>query len=382
MCVCVCVCVLRIESLAEGEETVERLNRGHWLVCFFRSLSQPRTLSLYSLHSLSLSTSLPLLPRQQLQYPQAGPSWRAVLRKKPPGVTLPSAHAVEREAALFLGLAGGGGGGEESPPGGSPPRVPVPRVLALERGDRPLGTPFYVMEFVAGRVFADPALPGAGEKERRALYAAAAEALARVHSVDVRASPELSKLLLSPPSSPSSGGSGGGGGGGVNYCARQIGRWERQYLAQAGPGKKRPLLPEMLELAAFLKTHVPKTDASLEDSGGRPTLVHGDFRIDNLVFDCERCFDFFFFVRFCPSDFFFSLRSLSFFPLAPPHPRKTFSRQRQLPDRPRGARLGACHLRQRPGRRRVRDAPLAPAPGRPRPARAASSFALLLFADR
>ena len=250
---------------------------------------------------LNLDLSLFFSTTTTKKYPsQAGPSWRAVLRKKPPGVTLPSAHAVEREAALFLGLAGGGGGGESSPPSSSnsssfSARVPVPRVLALERSDRPLGTPFYVMEFVAGRVFADPALPGVqrGAQERRALYAAAAEALAKIHSVDVRASPELSKLLLSSSSSSRNNSNNNNNRVGINYCARQIQRWERQYLAQAGPGKKRPLLPELLELAAFLKAHVPRADSSLEDSGGRPTLVHGDFRIDNLVFECEwggRCF--------------------------------------------------------------------------------------------
>jgi len=230
-----------------------------------------------------------------------------VLRKKPPGMTLPSAHAVEREAALFLGLGESSSSSSSSP---SSLRVPVPRVLALETSDRPLGTPFYVMEFVAGRVFADPALPGLDEErrggggggKRRALYAAAAEALARIHSVDVPSSPTLSKLLLSSKSNNS--------GGGINYCARQIQRWERQYLSQAGPGKKRPLLPEMIELISFLKSHIPRADASLEDSGGRPTLVHGDFRIDNLVFDCELLLEvvvvFFFRLFSFASTFFFS----------------------------------------------------------------------------
>ena len=224
-----------------------------------------------------------------------------MLRKKPPGVTLPSAHAVEREAALFLGL-GESSSFPSSPSSSSPssssssppPRVPVPRVLALERSGHLLGTPFYVMEHIAGRVFADPALPGLEEKrktgrgkgggglERRAMYEAAAEALARIHSVDVAASPALSELLLSREGN----GNSSSNSNGLNYCARQIRRWERQYLAQAGPGSKRPLLPEMLELISFLKSHVPRADSSLEDSGGRPTLVHGDFRIDNLVFDC------------------------------------------------------------------------------------------------
>lgn len=297
--------------------------KGHRLVWFFfRSLS-------------STSTSSPcLFAPQKPPKQQAGPSWRAVLRKKPPGVTLPSAHAVEREAALFLGL------GESSSPSSSLssssspssfPRVPVPRVLALETSSQPLGTPFYVMEFVAGRVFTDPALPGlegkssptgrgrAGEDERRRLYEAAAEALARIHSVDVAASPRLSELLLSRKGR---GNSSSSENVGVDYCARQIRRWERQYLAQAGPGKKRPLLPEMLELISFLKAHVPRADSSLEDSGGRPTLVHGDFRIDNLVFDCAFFFSRLFFLVFSfslrPRLFFFFfllLAQVSFFPL-------------------------------------------------------------------
>ena len=282
---------------------------GHWLARFF-SVALLNDLTLFLLFFFRNKTH------------QAGPSWRAVLRKKPPGVTLPSAHAVEREAALFLGL---GENCPSSPPSSSsesssssPSRVPVPHVLALERSDQPLGTPFFVMEFVAGRVFADPALPGllgggeGEEKERRALYAAAAEALARIHSVDVRASPGLSKLLLSSKSNAS----------GVNYCARQIQRWEGQYLAQAGSGKKRPLLPEMLELAAFLKSHVPKADASLEDSGGRPTLVHGDFRIDNLVFHCEAVGCLSFLVLSIEFFFFFIFHSFLFIPPFFPSPRK------------------------------------------------------------
>lgn len=208
---------------------------------------------------------------------------------------MPSAHAVDREAELLLGLAEEGSRREsEAAEGALVAGVPVPRVLAVEKSPETLGTPFYVMEFVAGRVFADPALPGAGiaARDRRALYEAAARTLARIHSVDVAASPRLSALLLRRRGKSVNSGSGS------SYCARQIARWERQYLSQAGgpsvggssseqSRRGRPLLPEMLELIAWLKAHVPSPPRDGdEDEQDAPTLVHGDFRIDNLVFDC------------------------------------------------------------------------------------------------
>ncbi|XP_027115984.1 probable acyl-CoA dehydrogenase IBR3 isoform X2 [Coffea arabica] len=171
-----------------------------------------------------------------------------VLRKKPPGKLLESAHAVEREFQVLHAL-------------GTCTLVPVPKVFCLCTDSSVIGTPFYIMEYLEGRIFIDPKLPGMSPKQRRDIYHAIAKALAFLHSVDVDA------IGL------------GNYGKRNHYCKRQVERWAKQYLISTGEGKSERN-PKMLELADWLRQHIPPEDSSGTTTG----LVHGDFRIDNLVF--------------------------------------------------------------------------------------------------
>ena len=167
---------------------------------------------------------------------------RWVLRRKPPGVLLASAHAVDREYRVMAALADTG--------------VPVPRVHALCEDGGVIGSAFVVMDLVEGRVFADPSMPGCTPAERAAAYAAMAGTLAAIHRVDVDA------VGLASHGRPQ------------HYLSRQIERWTRQYRAsQTEP------LPAMEQLIAWLPANLPP---GLDDEPG--TLVHGDYRIDNLIF--------------------------------------------------------------------------------------------------
>ncbi|XP_010524721.1 PREDICTED: probable acyl-CoA dehydrogenase IBR3 isoform X2 [Tarenaya hassleriana] len=173
---------------------------------------------------------------------------RYVLRKKPPGKLLQSAHAVEREFQVLRAL------GEHT-------LVPVPKVFCLCTDTSVIGTAFYIMEFMEGRIFIDPSLPNVAPERRRAIYRATAKALAFLHSADVDAI-GLGKY-----------------GRRDNYCKRQIERWFKQYLASTSEGKPERN-PKMFELVYWLRKNIPAEDSTGATSG----LVHGDFRIDNLVF--------------------------------------------------------------------------------------------------
>jgi len=163
---------------------------------------------------------------------------RLVLRKKPPGRLLPSAHAIEREYQVLRALAGG--------------PVPVPAALALCEDPSIIGTPFYVMEHVDGRLFWNVALPELEPAHRRALYRGFIETLAALHQLD------WASLGLADFGKP---------GG---YLARQVKRWSDQFEAsRTGPA------PAMDALLDWLPRHVPTEDTT--------TLTHGDFRIDNLI---------------------------------------------------------------------------------------------------
>jgi aminoglycoside phosphotransferase (APT) family kinase protein len=161
-----------------------------------------------------------------------------VLRKKPPGQLLPSAHAVDREYRVMSALAG---------------RVPVPPTHLMCDDDRVIGTPFFVMACVEGRVFRQPHLPGVSAADRAAMYEDMADVLARLHGVDVAAA-----------------GLGDYGKPG-NYYARQIGRWSQQYVA-AKTGE----IPAMDRLMEWLPLHIPPGDET--------AIVHGDYRVENLIF--------------------------------------------------------------------------------------------------
>src|SRR5712671_3989310 len=163
---------------------------------------------------------------------------RYVLRRKPPGKLLPSAHAVDREYRVITALA--------------PTTVPVPRTYALCEDDAVVGTAFFIMEWVSGRVIADPLLPGLSPGDRGRVYESMNEVLARLHTVDLEATG------LTDYGRPGS------------YFARQIHRWTTQYRA---PETER--IEAMERLIAWLPAHVPADE--------RPTVVHGDFRPGNLI---------------------------------------------------------------------------------------------------
>jgi aminoglycoside phosphotransferase (APT) family kinase protein len=162
-----------------------------------------------------------------------------VLRRKPAGTTLPSAHAVDREFRVMRALSG--------------TDVPVAPVLALCEDDSVIGSAFYVMQYVAGRVFWDQTLPEQSPAERAAMFDSMNATIAALHSVDWRA------VGLD------------GFGRPENYLARQIARWTKQYRAA-----EMDKIPAMDALIEWLPRHLPTRDAT--------AIVHGDFRMDNLIF--------------------------------------------------------------------------------------------------
>jgi aminoglycoside phosphotransferase (APT) family kinase protein len=167
------------------------------------------------------------------------PTAKYVLRRKPPGKLLPSAHAVDREFKVVgaLGRAG----------------FPVARVYGLCTDEAVIGTWFYVMDMVEGRVLWAPSLPQQTPQERRAIYEAMVRTLAQLHSVDYAA------LGLSDFGKPG------------NYMGRQVERWSKQYKASEAEA-----VPEMDRLIAWLPTALPPQE--------RTSIVHGDFRLDNMIF--------------------------------------------------------------------------------------------------
>ena len=167
-------------------------------------------------------------------------SGRYVLRRKPPGTLLGSAHAVDREFRVLKALHGSG--------------VPVAHPLHLCTDDAVIGSMFYVMSYIDGRVFWDPSLPEAQPEQRAALYEVLLQTLAAIHAVDV------DKAGLIDYGKPG------------NYFARQLDRWSRQYRDSETQG-----IPAMEALITQLPPRCPEDDGSI-------ALVHGDFRIDNLMF--------------------------------------------------------------------------------------------------
>jgi len=164
---------------------------------------------------------------------------RLVLRRRPDGPLLPSAHAVDREhrAMSALGAAG----------------FPVPRTFGLCEDPSVAGTPFFVMEFVEGRIFFDPRLPSIAPAERRALFDAMGETAARLHGID--------------PAAIGLADYGRAGG----YLVRQVARWTKQYRVS-----ETVRIEAMDRLIDWLPQNVPPGDET--------AVVHGDLRMDNLVF--------------------------------------------------------------------------------------------------
>jgi aminoglycoside phosphotransferase (APT) family kinase protein len=163
-----------------------------------------------------------------------------VLRAKPPGVLLPSAHQIEREYHVMQALA--------------QTAVPVPKMLHLCREDAPFGAAFFVMEMLEGRVLWDPLLPGMTPPERTAIHDAMITTLARLHSVNP------TQIGLADFGAPG------------NYFARQCARWTKQYRATQTQAR-----PDVDWLIDWLAQNLPADD-------GQIAITHGDFRLDNMVF--------------------------------------------------------------------------------------------------
>lgn len=171
-------------------------------------------------------------------------SGKYVLRAKPPGDLLKSAHQVDREYRVMKALAN--------------TDVPVPQMLHLANEDNPLGRMFFVMEYLEGRIFWDPALSELAEghnTERGEIYDAMNTALAALHSVDP------AKAGLDDFGKPG------------DYFARQLSRWTKQYHASEIDRNE-----NIHALVEWLENHLPPDD-------GIVSLVHGDYRLDNMVFE-------------------------------------------------------------------------------------------------
>ncbi len=185
---------------------------------------------------------------RQFQGGQSNPTYllesagrRYVLRKKPPGKVLPSAHMVEREYKVIRALS------EHS-------RVPVPSVHLLCEDETVIGTAFYVMDHVEGRIFSHPALDELAVVEREPIHMAAIDTLSALHQVDV----EVVGL--------------GDFGKAQGYFARQVKRWSGQYQASRTGD-----MPSMESLMQWLPEQLPERDEC--------AIAHGDYRLGNLIFD-------------------------------------------------------------------------------------------------
>jgi aminoglycoside phosphotransferase (APT) family kinase protein len=167
------------------------------------------------------------------------PGKKYVLRRKPPGKLLPSAHAVDREYKVITALGKTG--------------FPVAKTYGLCTDDEVIGTWFYIMDMVEGRILWDQTLPQCEPSERRAIFMAKIKTLADLHNTDYEA------IGLSDFGRPG------------NYMGRQVERWTKQYKAS-----ETQLIPEMERLIEWLPATLPAQE--------RTSVVHGDYRLDNMIF--------------------------------------------------------------------------------------------------
>ena len=210
------------------DQLIDEASLGAWLEANVEGFSAPFTLTKF--------------PSGQSNptYKISAASGDYVLRRKPFGQLLPSAHAVDREYRLLAAL--------------SPLDFPVPRPLALCSEPGVIGAIFYVMELAKGRPYADGALPDFDPPTRRRMYEQLVDTLADLHNID----PEAADLAdFGRPG---------------NYFERQVQRWTRQYR-----DSQTDYIPEMERLIAFLPETLPQQS--------RTSIVHGDYRIDNVVYD-------------------------------------------------------------------------------------------------
>ena len=174
-------------------------------------------------------------------YKLTTPGRSYVLRRKPPGKLLPGAHAVDREYRVIEALGRQG--------------FPVAKAIALCLDEEVIGTPFYIMDMVEGRIFWDPTFPEVDHQHRPAYFDAMNAAIASLHGID-----------------PDAAGLGDYGKPG-NYFARQIGRWSKQYLGDEEAGR----VVSMDKLVEWLPRNIPAGD-------GEARIIHGDYRCDNMIF--------------------------------------------------------------------------------------------------
>ena len=175
-------------------------------------------------------------------YRLAAPSGNLVLRRKPPGKLLPGAHAVEREYRVIAALGAAG--------------FPVPRVYGLCEDESVLGTPFYVMDLVDGRIVWEAHFPDVPREQRAAYFDAMNRTIAQLHSFDPGA------LGL------------GDYGKAAGFVERQVARWSKQYRDDVEGGR----IAAMDRLVEWLGKHLPS-------DSGEARIAHGDFRCDNMIFD-------------------------------------------------------------------------------------------------
>jgi aminoglycoside phosphotransferase (APT) family kinase protein len=183
---------------------------------------------------------------------QSNPTYRIdsgsgayVLRRKPPGRLLPGAHAVDREYRAIAALGAQG--------------FPVPRVYGLCDDEAVIGTAFYVMDMVEGRIFWEAQLPGLSRDERAAAFDSMNATIAALHTFDPAG------IGLGDYGKP------------TGFVERQVARWSKQYSGDAEAGR----IEAMDRLVDWLETHLPP-------DSGRSSVVHGDFRCDNMIFDSDR----------------------------------------------------------------------------------------------
>jgi len=183
---------------------------------------------------------------------QSNPTYRVdtlrtafVLRRKPPGILLPGAHAVDREYRVLAALGAQG--------------FPVPKVYGLCEDETVIGTPFYVMDMVPGRIIWEAHFPNMIREERAAHFDAMNATIAQLHCYD----PDAIGL--------------GGYGKPTAFVERQVARWSKQYLSDTDAGR----VPAMDRLVDWLGNNLPP-------DSGRSSVIHGDYRCDNMIFDASK----------------------------------------------------------------------------------------------
>jgi aminoglycoside phosphotransferase (APT) family kinase protein len=226
-----------------GKHAVDVAALSAWLADHLEGFAGPLTIEMFKGGQSN--------PTYKLITPQRS----YVMRAKPGPVAklLPSAHAIEREFAVMRGLYG--------------TDVPVPRMHCLCEDESVIGRAFYVMEFMAGRVLWDQALPGMTPAQRGEIYDEMNRVIAALHTV------KFAERGLAGYGKPG------------NYFDRQIGRWSKQYKASAdGAGPMSQPIPEMEKLVEWLPAHIP---AAARDER-MVSIVHGDYRLDNLMFHADQ----------------------------------------------------------------------------------------------